>query len=168
MLNKLEAIHARFLDIQEKLSDPDVVSDLKAYTKLNKEYKDLQEIDDIYLQYENVLNNIRSTQSMLDDDDDEMRQMAKSELEVLHRSRDELEAQIKILLIPKDPDDDKDVIFEIRSGTGGDEASIFAGDLYRMYTKFFESQGWKTELIDANEGTVGGFNKIVIEVRGYC
>lgn len=166
MLDKLEAIHSRFLDIEERLSDPTVVSDMKAFSKLNKEYKSLQELERYYHDYSSVIENIASSKAMLKDDDPEMREMAQMELEELLSSKESMESDIEILLIPKDPDDDKDVIFEIRSGTGGDEASIFAGDLYRMYTKYFETQGWKTETVSVNEGTVGGFNKLVLEVTG--
>ncbi len=166
MLNKLEAIHARFLDIQEKLSDPETVSDMKKFSKLNKEYKSLQELSDYYHKYKGVLDNLASSNEMLKDDDEEMREMAKMEIGSLTQEKDEIEDVIKVLLIPKDPEDSKDVVFEIRSGTGGDEASIFAGDLYRMYNKYFETMGWKTEVISENEGTVGGYNKIVIEVYG--
>jgi len=166
MLDKLEAIHSRFLDVEEKLSDPSIVSDIKEYTKLNKEYKDLKVMDDQYHRYKNLLGNIETATEMSNDDDEEMRQMAQAELVELEKEREQVEEEIKVLLIPKDPDDDKDVIFEIRSGTGGDEASIFAGDLYRMYSKYFETQGWKVETLSANEGTVGGFNKLVLEVRG--
>ena len=166
MLDKLEAIHSRFLDVEEKLSDPSIVSDIKEYTKLNKEYKDLKVMDDQYHRYKNLLGNIETATEMSNDEDEEMRQMAQAELVELEKEREQVEEEIKVLLIPKDPDDDKDVIFEIRSGTGGDEASIFAGDLYRMYSKYFETQGWKVETLSANEGTVGGFNKLVLEVRG--
>ncbi len=166
MIDKLEAIYARFLDIEEKLSDPSIINDLKQYSKLNKEYKDLQEIVDIYFEYKNVLENIDSSKQMLRDKDPEMREMAQLELIDLTERRDVLEEEIKLLLIPKDPEDSKDVVFEIRSGTGGDEASIFAGDLFRMYTKYFETKGWKYDIIDENPGTVGGYNKIVMEVFG--
>lgn len=166
LLEKLEAIHTRFLDIEEKLSDPDVISDMKAFSKLNKEYKSLQELDKYYHDYLSVTENLISSKKMLKDPDPEMREMAQLELEALEESREEMEEAIKILLIPKDPDDDKDVIFEIRSGTGGDEASIFAGDLYRMYTKYFEIKGWTTDIVSVNEGTVGGYNKIVLEIAG--
>ena len=166
MLEKLEAIYARFLDIQERLSDPEVVSDMKKFSSLNKEYKDLQEITDSYLEYKDVLQNLASSQEMLQDDDEEMKEMAKEEIQSSTKIKEELEEKIKVLLIPKDPEDSKDVVMEIRSGTGGDEASIFAGDLYRMYNKFFETMRWETEVISENEGTVGGFNKIVLEVYG--
>ncbi|MEL6390494.1 MAG: peptide chain release factor 1 [Bacteroidota bacterium] len=166
MLDKLEAIHARFLDLQERLSDPEVVSDMKLFTKLNKQYSDLKEIDEKYQEYSNVLSNITSTEEMLKDDDQEMREMAQAELEGLKAQRADLEEKVKYLLIPKDPEDSKDVVFEIRSGTGGDEASIFAGDLLRMYLKYFETLGFKHEILSVNEGGVGGYNKIVLEVYG--
>jgi peptide chain release factor 1 len=139
---------------------------MERFTKTNKDYKGLQEIVNAYLEYKNVLGNITTAKEMLKDDDAEMRDMAKTELQTLEKQKEELEAQIKILLIPKDPEDERDVIFEIRSGTGGDEASIFAGDLYRMYSRFFERQGWKTDVINVTEGTIGGYSKIVLEVIG--
>lgn len=166
MLEQLEAIHARYLDIEERLSDPGVVTDMKLFSKLNKEYKNLGELNATYLEYKNLLENQHSAQQMTNDEDPDMREMAEIEYAELCEQRTKMEDSIKFMLIPKDPDDDKNVIFEIRSGTGGDEASIFAGDLYRMYTKYFESQGWKTEILDVNEGSVGGYNKIVIEVFG--
>ena len=166
MLDKLEAIHSRFLDLQEQLSDPEVVKDMKLFTKLNKQYSELKEIDDCYHRYSNIMANISSSQELLKDEDVEMREMAQMELEELKPKRDKIEDRVKILLIPKDPEDSKDVVFEIRSGAGGDEASIFAGDLYRMYTKFFETKKLKHEILDINEGSVGGYNKIVLEIYG--
>jgi peptide chain release factor 1 len=166
MLDKLEAIKERFYYLEEKLSDPEVLADMKQFSKINKEYKSLQEIVNTFDEYKEVLEGINSSKSLLKDSDPEMREMAEIELGELSPKKEELEELLKMLLIPKDPNDDKDVIMEIRSGTGGDEASIFAGDLYRMYTKYFESRGWKTEIIDINEGSVGGYNKIVIDVNG--
>ena len=167
MLDKLEAINLRYQDVEQQLSDPGVVSDMKRYTKLNKEYKDLGVIVAVYEEYKLVLSNIDANKEILGTDEDpEMKEMAKTELDELEPKQIDLEEKVKMLLIPKDPDDSKDVIFEIRSGTGGDEASIFAGDLYRMYTKFFDTQGLKAELITVNEGTVGGYNKISMEVKG--
>ncbi|MBK8349530.1 MAG: peptide chain release factor 1 [Saprospiraceae bacterium] len=166
MLDKLEAIQDRFYYLEEKLSDPDVLADMKQFAKINKEYKDLTEIVVTFKDYKTTAANIESAKAMLKDPDPEMKEMAEMELAALKPRLDELEEKIKFLLIPKDPEDSKDVVFEIRSGTGGDEASIFAGDLYRMYTKYFENQGWKTELIDENFGSVGGYNKVVLEVYG--
>ncbi len=166
MLEKLEAIKERFHYLEEKLSDPETVKDMKLFTKTNKEYKDLTLIVNAYRDYKNTLSNIDSSKAMLADDDPEMKEMAEMELNDLEANKEKLEEEIKLLLIPKDPEDAMDVIFEIRSGAGGDEASIFAGDLYRMYTKYFETIGFKTETLDVNEGSVGGFNKVVLEVKG--
>ena len=166
MLDKLEAIKERYLYLEEQLSDPSLVSDMKKFTKVSKEYKDLKEVVEVYDDYKEVLGNIDTAKEMLSENDEEMKEMAKMELEELSAKKEELEERIKVLLIPKDPEDEKDVIFEIRSGTGGDEASIFAGDLYRMYSKYFEREPWKVEVLNVNEGTVGGYNKIVLEITG--
>ena len=166
MIDKLQAIEERFFYLEEKLSDPEVVTDIKKFTKINKEYKELKQVVDVYREYRTLLGNIETSEEMLRDPDPEMKEMARMELDELIPARETIEEKIKVLLIPKDPEDSKDVIIEIRSGTGGDEASIFAGDLFRMYSKYFETQGWKTEVIDVNEGTVGGYNKIVLEVYG--
>lgn len=166
MIDKLEAIKEKFMYIEGQLSDPDIISDMNRYKKINKEYKDLKAIVDVYEEYKKVLGNIQTSKEMLKDPDEEMREMAQMELDTLQPRQEEIEEEVKVLLIPKDPEDSKDVLFEIRSGTGGDEASIFAGDLYRMYSKYFESQNWKVDVVDVNEGTVGGYNKIVLEVTG--
>lgn len=166
MLDKLKAIYSRFLDIEEKLANPEVVSDIDRYTKLSKEYKDLQVLKETYLTYKGLLDNLDNARQMMNDEDEEMRELAKTETTDLELKIADLEEEIKVLLIPKDPEDEKDVLFEIRSGTGGDEASIFAGDLYRMYTKYFEQKGWRFETLDSNPGTVGGFNKVTMEVTG--
>ena len=166
MIDKLQAIKERYHYLLERMSDPEVSSNPKQFAKVSKEYKGLEEVVKKSDEYINVLSNIENAQEMQKDSDPEMKEMAKMELEELMPKRDQLVEEIKILLIPKDPDDSKDVIFEIRSGTGGDEASIFAGDLLKMYTKYFESQGWKVELIDENENQVGGYNKVVLEVSG--
>ncbi len=166
MLEKLAEIEAHFKRIEEQLGDPEVIADLDRYAGLNKEYKDLQEIVTVYYEYKELLGNIETAREMLSEPDPEMKEMAQLELDQLEPRLAEMEEKIRILLIPKDPEDSKDVIFEIRSGTGGDEASIFAGDLYRMYSKYFEKQGWTEEVISVNEGSVGGYNKIVLEVTG--
>ena len=166
MLAKLEAIQDKYYHLEEQLSDPSVMSNMDRYKKVSKEYKDLKEIVEVFKEYKGVLGNIETSQEMLQEDDEEMREMAKMELEDLLPQKKEFEEKIKFLLIPKDPEDEKDVIFEIRSGTGGDEASIFAGDLYRMYSKFFEAKKFKVEIISVNEGTVGGYNKLVLEITG--
>ncbi len=166
MLDKLQAIKDRYIYLEEQMSDPALISDMGRYRKLSKEYKDLQAIVNVYEQYKRLLGNIQTAKEMLKDESAEMREMAELELEELEPQQEELEDQIKMLLIPKDPEDFKDVIVEIRSGTGGDEASLFAGDLYRMYSRYFEEQGWKVEVIHVNEGTVGGYNKLVLEISG--
>ena len=166
MLDKLEAIHERYMYLEEQLADPDVLSNMDKYKKVSKEYKDLKELVAAYHDYKTLLGNIETAKELLQEDDEDMKEMAKMELEELTPKRDILEDEIKELLIPKDPEDAKDVIFEIRSGTGGDEASIFAGDLYRMYSRYFEDEKWKVEAISINEGSVGGYNKLVLEIRG--
>jgi peptide chain release factor 1 len=166
MLDKLEAIHERFHYLEEKLSDPELLADMDKFRKVNKEYKDLQDLVLVYKKYKELLGNISIAKEMLGDRDADLKEMAEAELEDLLPQKEKMEEEIKIMLIPKDPEDSKDVIFEIRAGTGGDEAAIFAGDLYRMYTKFFEEKGFKTEVISVNEGTVGGYSKIVLEVNG--
>ncbi len=148
------------------MADPSVLADMDRYTRINKEYKDLQEVVSKYQDYRLILESIRSTREMLDEPDEEMKEMAQLELDELEVRKEQTEEELKYLLIPKDPEDSKDVIFEIRAGTGGDEAAIFAGDLYRMYSKYFEKQGWKEETLTVNEGSVGGYSKIVIEVSG--
>lgn len=166
MLDKLEAIYDRYLNLEEQMSDPDIIVDMDRYKKVSKSYKDLKLIVEAYQEYKNLLGNRDSAKQALNDEDPEMREMAQEELDTIVPQLEELEEKIKYLLIPKDPEDARDVIFEIRSGTGGDEASLFAGDLYRMYTRYFESKGWKVEAMEINEGTVGGYNKLVLEIQG--
>ncbi|MBI1226312.1 MAG: peptide chain release factor 1 [Bacteroidetes bacterium] len=166
MLDKLESIRSNFINLEEQMSDPEIVGDQARYTKVSKEYFKLKEVVDAYLDYKKVLENIDGAKELLKEKDEEMREMAKIELQELEPRRDELEEQIRTLLIPRDPEDARDIIFEIRAGTGGDEASLFAGDLYRMYIKYFETQGWKTEPLYENEGTVGGYKEVSVEVRG--
>ncbi len=167
MLEKLAAIKDRFEEVGQLIVQPDAMSDMKVYSKLNKEYKDLEKIVIVYDDYKNVLDNIESSKEILKTEkDEEFRDMAKMELDELSGRQTTLEEELKVLLIPKDPDDSKDVIMEIRAGAGGDEAGIFAGDLYRMYTRFIEGQGWKKELISLNEASSGGFKEVVFSVVG--
>ncbi|MDB4727692.1 peptide chain release factor 1 [Saprospiraceae bacterium] len=166
MLDKLEAIQDRYYYLEEQLSDPETMGDMDKYKNISKEYKNLKEVVNVYRNYKELLGNIETAKEMLKEEDKEMKEMAQMELEELNPQKNELEEKLKILLIPKDPEDERDVIFEIRSGTGGDEASIFAGDLYRMYSKFFEHKKYKVEILNINEGSVGGYNKIVLEVNG--
>lgn len=164
MLDKLAAIYDRFRNLEEQLSDPSVIGDMDRFQKVNKEYKKLQPVVDAYHQYQELLGNIATAKEMLRDP--EMKDMAELELEELKPEKETLEEAIKVMLIPRDPEDERDVIFEIRSGTGGDEASIFAGDLLRMYARYFDEMGWKYELLYENEGSAGGYNKVVVEVSG--
>ncbi len=167
ILKKLEGVKVRFEEITQLISDPEVVGDMERYIKLNKEYKELEPVVQAYEDYKNMLNNTDSAKKMLEEEkDSELREMAKEELESLDKQVKETEKKIKYLLIPKDPEDDKNAIVEIRAGTGGDEASIFAGDLYRMYMKFCEINKWKVEVTNASEGTVGGFKEVVFKVSG--
>jgi len=167
MLETLEGIHARFKEVELLLSSPEVASDIKQFTKLNKEYSDLKLIVERYFEYKNLIGNLSEAREIIEDSDDpEMKEMARDELEELTAKQGPLEEEIKMLLVPKDPEDDKNAMVEIRAGTGGDEASIFAGDLFRMYTRFFDTQGWKYETIEATEGTSGGYKEIILKVEG--
>lgn len=167
MVEKLESIKQRYEDVELKLSDPQIIGDMNQFKKLNKEYRDLEPIIEIYGEYKVILNNIASAKEILDTEKDkEMIDMAKLELDESRAKQLELEEKIKFMLIPKDPEDAKDVVFEIRAGTGGDEASIFAGDLFEMYRRYFETHGFKMEVVDESPGTMGGFKDIVMNVSG--
>ncbi len=167
LLEKLQAINERHEEVGKMIANPDIISDMKRYIGLNKEYKDLQPIVEAYGEYKNVLDNIDSARDILHNEKDaEFKEMARNELDTLTYRKNELEEEVRILLIPADPQDDKNAIVEIRAGTGGDEAAIFAGDLYRMYIKFCENKRWKTELVDMNEGTSGGFKEVIFKVSG--
>jgi peptide chain release factor 1 len=167
MFDKLIAIREKYLHLEEQLADPGVLADMTRWSKINKEYKDLTPIVAVFGDFEKVTKNLASARELLEvETDDEMRTMAKEEIFDLEKQIDPLESELKNLLIPKDPEDEKDVIVEIRSGTGGDEASIFAGDLYRMYGRYFSEMGWEVELIDENTGTAGGYSKLILEVTG--
>ncbi len=165
MLSKLEAVHAHYKEIELLLSSPEVSSDMKRFTKLNKEYKDLEEIVESYFEYKRITEGIAEARDILKNEKDkEMRDMAKEELESLEEKIGPLEEKIRFQMLPKDPEDAKNCVIEIRSGTGGDEASIFAGDLYRMYQRYCDKKGWKTEIAEEMEGSMGGYSKIVMEV----
>lgn len=167
ILDRLEGVQTRFEEVGKLLTQPNIVSDMQQYIKLNKEYKDLEPIIKAYKQYKNIIENIKSSKELLSvEDDPEMREMAKEEIDSLIPKQAEFEEEIKILLLPKDPEDEKNAIVEIRGGTGGDEASLFAGDLFRMYSKFAESKGWKIDITRTTEGTMGGYKEIVFEVTG--
>jgi len=167
MLDKLAAIKQRFEDLKMEMTNPKAISNRKRFIQLSKDYKELEPVVEIYETYKNVIDNIDSTKQMLKTEkDEEFREMAKEELNELIASQKKLEEDIRIILIPKDPEDGKNAIVEIRAGTGGDEASIFAGDLYRMYLKFCETKKWKVEGVSNTEGTAGGFKEIVFNVIG--
>ena len=167
MLEKLKLVENRFAELGELLIQPDIISDQKKYIQLSKEYKDTKKIIDKGEVYKNLIANKSEAQDIISDErDDEMIEMAKMQLEEVEAKLPKTEEELKVLLIPKDPDDSKNVVVEIRAGTGGDEASIFAGDLYRMYTKFSESRNWSVNLVDLNEGTSGGYKEIIFEVNG--
>lgn len=167
IIDKLETIHRRWEEMGEQLNDPAVMADMKRYVKLNKDYKDLEGVVVAFKAYKSVVEHIDGAREILKNEkDEEFREMAREELDELLEKKEKLEEDIRLMLIPKDPQDSKNAVVEIRAGTGGDEASIFAGDLYRMYMKYCETKGWKTELVDMNEGTVGGFKEVVFNVIG--
>lgn len=167
MIDKLNIVKQRFDEVSDLIIQPDIISDQKKYASLNKEYKDLRVLVDKRDRYITVTERIQEAEEILSDGSDaEMVEMAKMQLDEAKDELPKLEDEIKFLLIPKDPEDAKDVVMEIRAGTGGDEASIFAGDLYRMYAKYCEGRGWRTNIIDLNEGTAGGYKEIHFEVTG--
>lgn len=167
LLSKLEAIHFRFVEVGKMITDPDIISDMDRYVKLNKEYRDLEEVDNAYKEYKNVLDNLKSAKELLEiETDPEMREMAKMEIDDLEQKRPEIEENIKVLLIPKDPEDDKNAILELRAGTGGDEACIFVEDVFRMYTMYFKVMGWQYEILNSSEGGTKGYKEISMEVTG--
>lgn len=167
LLEKLEAIYHRWEEIGKELTKPDIASNMKQYIKLNKDYKDLEVIVEAYKKYADMLANIDNAKDIIaNEKDEEFREMAKSELHELLAQKEELEEEVRFMLLPQDPEDSKNAILEIRAGTGGDEASIFAGDLFRMYQKFCETKRWKFEIVDYTEGTAGGYKEIIVNVSG--
>lgn len=167
MIDKLDAIKQRWQDVEQQLSSPEAMSDMKRFAALNKEYKELTKVVEKAEEYKKVVSNIDTNKEMLaTEKDEELREMAKLDLDELLPKKEELEEEIRVMLIPKDPEDAKNAILEIRGGAGGDEASLFAGDLYRMYMRYCEAKGWKTELVDETPGTAGGYKEIVINVSG--
>jgi peptide chain release factor 1 len=167
ILERLQDVKRRFEEVSELITQPDIISDMKRYIKLNKEYKELQPIVEAYGEYSSLLSNIDDARNILSNEKDaDLRDMAKSELDELTVKVEPLEEEIKLLLLPADPEDAKNAVVEIRAGTGGDEASIFAGDLYRMYTKYCDNKGWKTEVTSVTEGTVGGYKEVIFTVTG--
>ena len=164
MIERLNAIEERYRKLQEELSNPEIYSDMEKMKNLSKESSDLEETVTTYERYKTVLKNIADDKEMVKDPD--MGELAKEELVMLEEEKEKLEERLEVLLIPKDPNDGKNVIVEIRGAAGGDEANIFAGDLYRMYSRYAEKQGYKTEIIDLEEGTAGGFSQIEFMVKG--
>ena len=167
LLDKLQHLVARFEEVSTLITDPSVIADMNRFVKLNKEYSDLQKIVEVRNRYNRALDEIEEARQILDSESDsDLRQMANEELSANTEMLPALEEQIKLLLIPADPEDAKNVIMEIRGGTGGDEAAIFAGDLFKMYTKYCENKGWKCEVSSLTEGTSGGFKEIIFTVTG--
>lgn len=167
MLEKLADIEKRWKDVELQLADPKVISDMKYFTKLNREYKQLKVIVETYYLYRNIVANIVFNKKVLNEEkDEELKSMAKTDLIDLENRKDQMEAMIRELLVPKDPEDIRNAIVEVRAGTGGDEASLFAGELYRMYVRYCENKGFKIELVDISEGTVGGVKEVAFNVIG--
>jgi peptide chain release factor 1 len=167
MLDKLEAIKKHWEEVGEQMNQPEVMSDMKRFIKLNKDYKEMQPVVDAYYKYAKIIKDIESSKEILyTEKDEELKAMAKEDVDSLSEQKDKLEDDIRLMLIPADPQDSKNAIVEIRAGTGGDEASIFAGDLYRMYTRYSESKGWKVDLVDFTDGTAGGYKEIIMNVSG--
>ena len=167
LLEKIEGLYHKFEEVSTLITDPAVISDMKRFVKLNKEYRDLEQIVNAGNRYKTLLQNIAGAKEILETENDpDLREMAKAELDELEPLVAPMEEEIKLLLIPSDPEDAKNAIVELRGGTGGDEAAIFAGDLFKMYSKYCESKGWRVEVTNANEGTAGGYKEIVFNVTG--
>ena len=166
MLDRLKLIESKYQEINEKLSDPEVVKDVKKYTALMKERRDKEKIVEVYNEYKNVLNQIEDLKILVKDENEEIRELAEMDLEEASKNKVELEEKLKIMLIPKDPNDDKNVVCEIRGAAGGDEANIFAGDLFRMYSRYAESKNWKIEITNALVSDMGGYSQIEFMIKG--
>ncbi len=166
MIDKLDALKARFEQVGIALTNPEIINNQKEYGRLSKEYKSLEKVVAPYEEYKRVLNDFDFAKASLNDADEDMKELAKMELPTLEEKKEALEKHLTQLLIPKDPQDDKNAILEIRAGTGGDEASLFAGDLLGMYLRYCSKKGWKTAIVSESEGTVGGYKEVIIEVTG--
>ena len=169
IMDKLQAVEDKFLELESLIIDPSVIEDMNRWQRYNKEHANLQPIIEAYREYKKVCQGIDDNKEMLDEgiEDDEFRHMVEEELADFRRRKDELDQQLPIMLLPKDPNDDKNVIVEIRGGVGGEEAALFAGDLFRMYSRYAEGQGWKVSIIDANATEIGGFKEVSFAVEGY-
>ncbi len=167
LLNKLEAISMRYDEVSQLIVDPSVIADMDRYVKLNREYKELGEIVEAYKTYSNLISNIETSKEIIESEDDpEMKEMAKEELDELLPKKEAMDEEIKMLLIPKDPEDNKNAMVEWRAGTGGDESCIFVEDMFRMYTMFFKDKGWSYEIVNSTPGTTKGYREIVMNVSG--
>jgi peptide chain release factor 1 len=166
MFQKLEEVEKRYYKLDKLLSDPNIINNKGEYQKITKEYADLNEIVSTYEEYKNVLTEIENSKEFLEDDDEDIRALAKSEINILEDKKKELEERLKILLIPKDPRDKKNILLEIRAGAGGEEAALFAADLFRMYSKYAEKKGWRVELMSQNVTGIGGFKEIIALIEG--
>jgi peptide chain release factor 1 len=167
MFEQIENLRGRFIELGKMISDPAIITDMKRYKQLNKEYRELENILAVYDKYKNVLSNIDNNKSILETEaDEEFRELAKTDLVFQEEEKEKFEEELKALLVPKEPEDERNVMLEIRAGTGGDEASIFVGDLCRMYTRYCETIGWQVTLIDSNEGSAGGFKEVVLDIKG--
>ncbi|WP_027407113.1 peptide chain release factor 1 [Anaerovibrio sp. RM50] len=169
MLDKLQAVENKFLELESLISDPSVLEDMNKWQHYNREHSSMQPIIEAYREYKTVCQGIEDNKEMLSDgiDDDEFRHMVEDELADFRKRKEELDQELPIMLLPKDPNDDKNVIVEIRGGVGGEEAALFAGDLFRMYSRYAESQGWKINIMDANATEIGGFKEVSFAVEGY-
>jgi peptide chain release factor 1 len=166
-LDRLAGIRARFEEVEQMITDPAIIADMKKFVKLNKEYRELEPLVEAFKEYKTIIENLKAAQDILTNEkDEELRELARSEMDEMNSRVGPMEEKIRILLVPADPEDSKNAIIEIRAGTGGDEASIFAGDLFRMYSKFFERRGWKMEVTSSSEGTMGGYKEVVANVKG--
>jgi peptide chain release factor 1 len=166
-LDRLAGIRARFEEVEQMITDPAIIADMKKFVKLNKEYRELEPLVEAFREYKTIIENLRAAQDILaNEKDEELRELARSEMDEMNGRVGPMEEKIRLLLVPADPEDSKNAIIEIRAGTGGDEASIFAGDLFRMYSKFFERRGWKMEVTSSSEGTMGGYKEVVANVKG--
>ena len=168
MIEKLQAVEDRYSELESMLGDPSIIADVKRFTKINREHSALETVVNKFRAYKKICTSIEDDKALIDEsDDEELKSIANEELDNLRREKSDLEKEFPVLLLPKDPNDDKNVIVEVRGGVGGDEAALFSGDLFRMYTRFAESQGWKVDIIDSNPTTIGGFKEISFSVDGY-
>ena len=167
LLERLSSIHDRRMEVSKRLADPDIIADQKRFVQMNREYRDLQPIDEAFERYKRLYEELTGAEQMLrSEKDPDMLEMARAEQEDLRARLEAMDEEVRMLLVPKDPNDDRNCIVEVRAGTGGDEASLFAGDLFRMYSRYSEGRGWKVEVADVSEGTVGGYKEVIFNVIG--